>query len=201
MVCHGHVDLVAWTAFAETVQVRQATKDICQLLTEKLITIINVVLVNRYSPREVVWKLYLHSALYMYEISFFLPRFLRPGPELFWMGYFAVADSREFLRDVIESLRRDLKTRIPLPAQGQLVPLGPGQRPEIWSFAVSIDNDLHVEVPCASELNDEDFMQHVQWFRSLLKALSGPLGNLSLLSPGRVEIAEVSFRSRSWSLL
>lgn len=54
-----------------------------------------------------------------------------------------------------------------------------------------IDNNSQIEVPCAAELNDKEFIQHLQWLRLLLQVEKGLFGNLSLLSLGRLEIANV----------
>lgn len=75
------------------------------------------------------------------------------------------------------------------------MPLGPCQLPEIWSFPLFIDDNSKIEVPCAAELDDKAFFNHLQWLLHLLEVENGVFGKLSLLSLGRIEIAQVSVSS------
>lgn len=130
---------------------------------------------------------YLHGVLWL--ISSVSHRW--QGFELFWAGYLIFADRQTFHEDVNESLRRTLRTNLPQLIHAQLVPLGPGQQPEIWSFSLFIDNNTRIEVPCAAELDEKTFVNHLRWLLDLLEVENGLISSFSLLSLGRIEIAKV----------
>lgn len=71
--------------------------------------------------------IYLHGVLRLLSSK----TYFWQNSEIFWAGYFIITDRQTFHEDVNESLRRTLRTKLLQPTHGQLVPLGPGQQPDI----------------------------------------------------------------------
>lgn len=127
-----------------------------------------------------------------------LPQRYRPW-NLFWVWYFGAAKSGNYYQDVTESWSRSLRAAIPmLPLGGQsqqLIPLGVGQVPDIWSFTMFVDSEHTMEVPSAVDIDDKGFTEHLRWCQCFWTMRRGMLSRLSLLVLGRVEIAKVRWVS------
>lgn len=142
-----------------------------------------ILLMDQFRGWNLLRETYVAGALWLCSS----PSFHWKGSELFWAGYYIVATRHTFHEDVNESLCRTSRMRLPPTAT------------DIWSFSMYIDNHSKLEVPCAAELDDKEFMEHLQWLRRLLKIEKGFFGNLSLLSLGRIEIAKVGIWTSLYS--
>lgn len=119
----------------------------------------------------------------------------------FWAWYFVTTSNTDcYFQNVMESWSRSLRAAIPtgLP-MGQsevLIPLVAGQAPDIWSFTMFVDNKYVMRVPCAVDIVDREFIEHLWWCQCFWTTRRGPLSQFSLLVLGRVEIAKVGGKSR-----
>lgn len=88
---------------------------------------------------------------------------------------------------------------LPTAQREVLIPLEVGQAPDIWSFTMFVDNKYDMRVPCAVDIDDREFIEHLWWCQCFWVARRGPLSQFSFLVLGRVEIAEVGCKN-CWSL-